>query len=149
MRKLRRSLRRDDRGSAAVEFAAVAMPLMIMMFGVVEYGRLMWAQEALQQVAAATARCMAMTSTSCASAGAYSSSNTQSYVISQAQALGLTLTNANITLNNDTVCAGVTWPSAGFSTVTLTYSFSSIAPSLLHALNGGVNLSATSCYPNY
>ena len=48
---------RDKRGVAAVEFAIVIVPLLLFMFGIIEFSRAYWAKEALQQTAVDTARC--------------------------------------------------------------------------------------------
>jgi Flp pilus assembly protein TadG len=138
----------DRRGAAAVEFAAVLAPLMILIFGVFEYGRLLWTREALQATATAGARCMGMSSTSCASGGTYNSGNTDTYLESQATNWGITLTSTNITLNNNTTCAGVS-AANGFSSVTITYTFQSIVPSLITSLNTSPVLTSTACFPNY
>jgi Flp pilus assembly protein TadG len=135
-------------GAAAVEFAAVLTPLMLLVFGTFEFGRLLWTREAMQETAAAAARCMALSATSCASSGAYSSSNTTTYIENVASAWGVTLTSSNMTLNSSTTCAGVSAPN-GFSTVTLTYTFQSIVPNFVHPLASGTSLSTTACYPNY
>ncbi len=142
-----RKLWRDRSGASAVEFALALGPLLLMMFGVEEFGRLLWTREALQETAAAAARCMAMTSTSCAAAGAYSASSTGAYVKSTASNWAVTLADANITLNNNTTCAGVSAPN-GFSSVTLSYTFQSVVPNFLSALSSGKALSATACFPN-
>jgi Flp pilus assembly protein TadG len=135
-------------GATAVEFAAVLGPLMILIFGVFEYGRLLWTREALQETATAGARCMGMSATSCASGGTYSSSNTDTYIEGLATNWGVTLTAADISLNSSTTCAGVT-AANGFSTVTITYTFQSIVPSLITSLTGGTTLTSTACFPNY
>jgi Flp pilus assembly protein TadG len=139
---------RDRRGAAAVEFAAVLGPLLILIFGVFEYGRLLWTREALQETATAGARCMGMSATSCASGGAYNATRTGTYLKTQATNWGLTLTDANISLNNSTTCAGVSTPN-GFSSVTITYTFQSIVPSLITSLNSSPVLTSTACFPNY
>ena len=140
-------LRRDKRGAAAVEFAAVIGPLLLLTLGVFEFGRLLWTREALQETASAGARCMGMSATSCASGGSYSSGNTMTYVESVASNWGVTLANTNITLNNSATCAGVSAPN-GFSTVTISYTFQSIVPNEVRALTGGEVLSNTACFPN-
>jgi Flp pilus assembly protein TadG len=148
---LRRNLHRfgrDRRGATAVEFAAVLGPLLILIFGVFEYGRLLWTREALQETATAGARCMGMSATSCASGGSYNATSTGTYLKSQATNWGLTLTDANISLNNNNTCAGVSTPN-GFSSVTITYTFQSIVPSLLTSLNTSPVLTNTACFPNY
>jgi Flp pilus assembly protein TadG len=142
-----RRLAGDRRGAAAVEFAFVLTPLLLVVFGVFEFGRLLWTREALQETATAAARCMGMTSSSCASGGAYSAANTQTYIQGLANTWGVTLTSANISLNNSTTCAGVTAPN-GFSSVTLSYTFQSVVPSLVTALSSGTPLTSVACFPN-
>lgn len=148
MRRLLRKLAASTRGAAAVEFAMVLGPLLLLMIGVVEYGRLLWAREALQETAVAGARCMGMSATSCASGGAYSSTSTTTYVEGVANNWGLTLTGSNITLSNSGACAGVSAPNA-FSSVTLTYTFQSVVPLSLLGMSSAANLSTTACFPNY
>jgi Flp pilus assembly protein TadG len=135
-------------GATAVEFAAVLGPLLLLIFGVFEFGRLLWTREALQETATAGARCMGMSATTCAAGGAYSASNTQAYVIALANNWGVTLTGANVALNNNATCAGVA-AANGFSNVTITYTFQSIVPNFVTALSGGTTLTTTACFPNY
>ena len=122
-------------------------PLILMMVGVLEYGRLLWTREALQETADAGVRCMGMTATSCASGGAYSSTNTTTYVEGVAARWGVTLTGSNMTLSNSGACAGVSAPNS-FSTVTLTYTFQSIVPLTLLGMSSAANLSTNACFPN-
>jgi Flp pilus assembly protein TadG len=148
---MRRGLARlcgDRRGAAAVEFAAVLAPLMILIFGVFEYGRLLWTREALQETATAAARCMGMSATSCASGGSYSSGNTQTFIETTASGWGVALTAANISLDDNTTCGGVS-ASNGFSSATITYTFQTIVPNEIVSLAGGTVLTTTACFPNY
>jgi len=123
-------------------------PFLLLVLGVFEFGRICWTREALQETAAAGVRCMGLSASSCASGGAYSSSNTKTYMEGVASDWGITLTNSNFSLNSNTTCAGVSAPK-GFSTVTITYTFQSIAPNEVKALSGSPQLTATACYPNY
>jgi Flp pilus assembly protein TadG len=71
-------------GTTAIEFALVAPVFLMLVFGTIEFGRLPWTQQALQQTAIAGARCVAIaqgkTRTSpCASGGSYSSTTATSY----------------------------------------------------------------------
>lgn len=143
-----RNLGAGERGAATVEFAMLLTPLLLLIFGIFEFGRLLWVREALQETATAGARCVALNSSSCASSGAFSSSNTDTYIETLATNWGVTLTSSNITLNSSTTCAGVTAPN-GFSTVTISYTFQSVVPNMVNALQGGKSLSTTACYPNY
>ena len=45
-------------GSSAVEFALILLPLTMLIFGGVEFGRLMWTRNGMQQTAVNVARCM-------------------------------------------------------------------------------------------
>lgn len=147
MRSLR-SFGRADGGAAAAEFAIVLGPLLLLIFGVFEFGRLLWVREALQETATAGARCMGMSASSCAASGAYSASATTTYIQNTANGWGVTLTASNITLDNDATCAGVT-AANGFSSVTISYTFESVVPSFVTSLSGGKTVTSTACFPNY
>jgi Flp pilus assembly protein TadG len=143
-----RSFRQASDGAAAVEFAAVLAPLMLLMFGAFEFGRLEWTRQALQETAMAGARCMAMKATACAAGGTYSASGSQTYIEGVASQWSVPLTTPDIALNNSTTCAGVSAPN-GFSSVTITYSFQSVVPHLIGALSSATALTSTACFPNY
>ena len=131
-------------GTTAVEFAMVGAPLLLMIFGVVEFGRALWARQGLQETAIAGARCMGLVQSSCGSSGTYSASMTLSFIQATASGWALTLPASSVSLNPSTSCAGV----SGFSQVTLSYTFQTAVPRLITGLSGGVPLSATACFPN-
>jgi Flp pilus assembly protein TadG len=137
-----RSLGYARGGATAVEFALVVPMFLMLVFGGIEFGRLLWAKEAMQETAIAGARCVAIaqgsgqTSSPCASGG------TNTYIQNVAKAWGLTL--ASITPTTSTSCGGT----GGFSQVTLTSTFNSVAPKLVELSSGGLTLTATACYPN-
>lgn len=137
------NLLRSRGGASAVEFALVLTPLMLLSFGVLEFGRLFWAYEALQQTAITGARCMGIRSGSCAAGASYNSGNTTSYIQQVASGWGLTVPSGNITLNATATCGGV----SGLSQVQLTYNFTTIVPQIL-PIPAGETLSATACFPN-
>ncbi|MEN3973801.1 TadE/TadG family type IV pilus assembly protein [Emcibacter sp. SYSU 3D8] len=143
MRGLRRFFG-DDTGASAVEFALVVVPLLLFIFGTVEFSRLMWTRQSMQSLAIEAARCMGILQPQCISGTTYNAANTRNYVISRAGKLGVPLTSSDIALNNSDSCKSV----SGFSTVTITYTFSSVAPRLVTALTGSTNLSASACFPN-
>jgi hypothetical protein len=64
-------------------------------------------------------------------------------VVTLASKLGLQLATTNVTVTRPAVCAGT----AGFSSVTINYTFTTIAPVLIPGLSA-VNLRASSCYYN-
>ena len=51
---------RDARGASAVEFAILAVPFFMMLFGVIEGGRLLWTQVGLQHAVETAARCASL-----------------------------------------------------------------------------------------
>src|SRR5215470_1641669 len=103
-------------GTAVIEFTLLAPVFLMLLFGSIEFRRLLWTQQALQQVAIAGARCMAVAQgaiqgSSCASSGSYSAASTKSYIETTAGGWGVPVQDADITLNNSATCGGVT----GFS----------------------------------
>ncbi len=144
-----RRLRCNRRAATAVEFAILALPLLMLVFGTLEFGRALWVREALQMTAVQAARCMGILSSSCASSGAYSSSNTTTYIENLAAQWGVTLTGANLTTltrNSSNSWCQVTGTS--LSEVTISYTFQSPLAGLLSALASGLSLSGHACYPN-
>lgn len=138
-----RRLARDRRGASAVEFALVIVPFVLLLFTVVEYGRLLFTRHAFQEIASETARCMGIVAPACADAAqSYSEARTRSLIAADARAFSIAAPAA--TLSRTATCAGV----GGFSQATLTGTFATAVPGLMTALAGGVRLSATACYPN-
>jgi hypothetical protein len=122
---------------------------LMLVFGCVEYARLLWTDIALQQTAISGARCMGIAqgtvqNSSCASGGAYSSSTTKSYIQTIASGWGLSLATTDITLNNGATCGGT----SGFSQVTLNTTFTTVVPQFVMLAAGGTSLTATACFPN-
>ena len=60
-----RSLQRCCRGAAAIEFALVAIPLFMFIFGIIEMGRVLWLQNALHYAVEEASRCAAVDATTC------------------------------------------------------------------------------------
>ncbi|MDR3513726.1 MAG: pilus assembly protein [Caulobacteraceae bacterium] len=129
-------------GATAVEFALVVGPLLLLIFGVIEFGRALWTLNALQETASAGARCMGVLNTSCAASGAYSASSATSYIEQVASGWGIGLTASNISLNNAATCAGV----SGFSQTTITYTFNTPIPMITPLV--GDPFKVTACFPN-
>jgi Flp pilus assembly protein TadG len=140
----RTSLVRAQEATTAVEFAVCALAMMLIVVGFVEFGRLTWTFEVLQDAAAEGARCMGLAATSCASAGAYNAADTTSYVVSLATSRGVVITPATVSLNNAAICGGA----SGFSEVKITYDFTTVAPGLLTSLVNGFTVPASACFPN-
>lgn len=134
----------DRRGASAIEFAIVVTPLLVIVFGSIEFGRLLWTREALQETVISSSRCMGVKQNSCTSSGAYSETKTLSYVQSRATSWSITLPTSAVSLNDSATCGGT----AGFSQVSIAYTFQTAVPILLGSLANGIPISATACFPN-
>jgi Flp pilus assembly protein TadG len=133
---------RDKRGVAAVEFAIVIVPLLLFMFGIIEFSRAYWAKEALQQTAVDTARCRGL---KISAAGCTTDTGAQAYAVSVGNTWGLTIPTSNviITSASGTTCGGV----SGFVTVHITYTFKTVVPDLIAGLFNDT-LYASACFPS-
>jgi Flp pilus assembly protein TadG len=122
----------------------LAPPFMMLVLGAVEYGRLLWTTQALQQVAITGARCMAIPQPACKSGGSYDAATTKSYLQSVGSGWGLSIATGDITLATSASCGGT----ASYSEVTVTRTFNSVVPNLVLLPIGGKSLSASACFPN-
>lgn len=136
--------RRDASGAAAVEFAIVVIPMLALMLGAVEYGRLMWTRAALERTATATARCIGLKQALCATNGAYDSVRAATYIEAQASSWAIRIGAADYTLTSVTTCSGV----ANFAQVAINYRFRSVVAPLVGAPASGYQLRASACFPN-
>jgi Flp pilus assembly protein TadG len=118
-------------GTTVIEFAMLLPVLLLMLLGVIEFGRLMWTQASLQAAVEAAARCLAVTSSQC--------SNPAQYVDSQLANYGSSVQPAV------TPTAAPSSPNAncGYQ-VTATYNFTFIVANLFPWTP---TLNAQSCYP--
>ncbi len=127
-----------------MEFAICALAMVSIVVGFIEFGQLVWTFEVLQEAASEGARCMGLAAKSCASAGVYNSVNTTNYVVSLAASRGVVIRAATVALNNNATCGGAT----GFSKVSITYDFTTVAPALITVLANGLTVPASACFPN-
>lgn len=117
----------DRGGATAVEFALIAPALLLLLFGVAEFGRLLWTQSALHFAVEEAARCAAVDTTNCASTAAV-----QSFAVGRAAGLGL-----------QSSVFSLSTPACG-TQVSASYPF----PFVLSALFPSITLTARSCFPN-
>lgn len=134
-----RGLAGDARGTGAVEFALVLPAFLMMIFLILDGGRVMFAKQALNELAAAGARCAALHPAGCATQAA-----TQQWVADRGNRRSqLKLTAAMVTASLSTSCNGV----SGMAQVTVTMPFPKGAMTLLPQSAVPANLTATSCFP--
>jgi Flp pilus assembly protein TadG len=130
-------------GTAAIEFAFLAVPFIGVTTAAFEAGRAYWTLEALQDSATQGARCVGIHVDSCYSSGAYSATSTVAHIQDVAKSWGVTIPASAITVTQDTSCGNV----PGFAEVRISYTFSSVAGKLVPAANN-VPLSASACFPD-
>jgi len=126
--KLQR-LRSDTEGATAVEFAVMAPLFLVLTFGVIEVGLLMWIVLGLQHGVEMAARCATINTTLC-----NTTSDIQNF--GAQNAYGLNPAPAAFTVNTLAACGNQVTANYTFNWLT-DYFFA--APSL--------TLSARSCYP--
>ncbi len=138
-----RAFRRDVVGSTSIEFAAMAMILLLMIMGVVEGGLLYWSWDVLEGAAIDAARCAAINAPSCQNV-ATAPASTRTYAASAALARGLSgVTASNVTVVTGTATAtGCGNSAASFVSVALSYQF---GPAFLVPLP--TSLTASACFP--
>lgn len=130
-------------GASAVEFALLFGPLILLLFGCIEFARGLWARNAVQEIASASARCVGIMADACSASGSYSPSKTAAFAQAHAAGWSLVLPSAGITVSPSTTCGGV----SGFAQVSITYTFQTAVPIVLPVLAGGKVLTATACFP--
>jgi Flp pilus assembly protein TadG len=130
VRSLARSLIRQRAGGALLEFAVVLPVFVMLLFGIFEFGRMLWIQNALHYSVQQAARCAAIDTNNCGSTSAI-----QSFAASLA---GAGIPASAFTVSLSTSCGAVTGDK-----VSALYSMSLQIPFL--SLNP--TLSAQSCFP--
>ena len=132
----------DRSGASAFEFAAVLPPLMLLLFGTIEMGRLMWTRVALHDTTIAAARCIGVHAPACTTGRSLDTAKLVAYARSRAGRFSTYLAADAVTAVSGGTCAGV----GGFATVTITSRFVSGVP-LVGAVLGAIPLNFTACYP--
>jgi Flp pilus assembly protein TadG len=122
-------------GTTAVEAAFVLPLLLLVLLGIVEFGRAIWIQTSLQYAVTAAARCAAVNSPTC-------TNNVPSYAASQVY--GLSIPSADFTYTSGASCGNTGYVTG--SQVTVNYTFTSVVGTLIPRL-ASVPLSATACHP--
>lgn len=144
IRRFARRLRQATAGAVALETAILSLPLGVGLVSSLEFARLQWTENALQQVATATARCAGLRAVACSTAGeprAFSSSLTASYATTLAASWSVPLVAADVTVNGSTTCQSVT----GMAQISITYRFN--AGMLTLAGVGARTITAVACHP--
>lgn len=106
LRACLRACLRDLRGAVAIEFAAIALPLLLLIGGSMEISRYMWTRHALQDAASTGARCLGLRVAPCATDGSMNRPGTVGFVRQQAADWAITIADDAITPEADSNCQG-------------------------------------------
>lgn len=134
----------NRRCSTTVEFTLVAIPLLMLSIGPLEFGRLLWIQEAIQMAAQEGARCVGILATSCESGGTYNATDASNYVIAMAADWEIGLNANQISVTNKATSGACT----GLSQVSISYTFETVVPGLLTMLSSAPTITGFACFPN-
>ena len=129
---------RRDAGTVSVEFAIAANALLLLLLGTLSVAVLIWAEAALQSVAAQTARCSALGSSLCSSATEYA------VTLADERLFSGVIDTSDVTVTTGTSCHNA---AGEYSIVTITSSY--WATGLLASVFDGIVLKATACYPSH
>lgn len=129
--------------TSAIEFAILALPMFMLLFGSVEAGRAYWTSQAVKDVATSVARCIGVASPECVKDGAFDKEQTLSYAMTSARSFGVPLLKNSVTIMENAECAGV----GGFAVVTVSHRFSSPVGLLGDMFTDGIVFKRRSCYP--
>lgn len=117
----------SESGATTVEFALVMIPFLLLIFGTIEFSRLVWTQSSLQYAVERAARCAAIDTVNCGTPA-----QIQNYAVAHMLAPGV----PSSAFSSATVACGISVTASTNFTFILTF----VAPA-------PVPLNAKSCYP--
>lgn len=130
-----RTLLRDEHGGTAIEFALLGPALVLMLFGLIETGRLFWTQHTLDEVAYSTVRCMSI-GTDCDDQAAQ-----QDWAVARAGAYGVAIAADDVAVTTNTTCKTF----GGSNRVVIDAGFNSVMTDLIPQFPSAVE--AEACFP--
>jgi Flp pilus assembly protein TadG len=133
---MRTRLWQDRRGGTAVEFALIAPAFLSMIFLGIEGGRMIWMEQALKDVAFATARCMSVDGINCAT-----SAQQKSFGVTRAGLSNIAITAGDVVIDANVVCDS----NSNQNRVTVSKAFNSPVAGLFPAVP--TTVSAYACFP--
>lgn len=122
----------------AIEFAAIAIPLMFLLAGSMEIGRYIWTQHALQDAASTGARCLGLRTAPCFADDTMDGVSTVAVVRAQAAEWIIQIPIEAVTPEVNALCESV----MGFAKVRIRHRFISVVSVLPEAW---INVEA--CFP--
>jgi Flp pilus assembly protein TadG len=126
----------NSRGNTTVEFAMVAPAFLSMLFLTIEGGRMVWTNQALKDVAFATARCMTVDAATCDT-----DAKRKTFAVTHAARSGITLAAADVTIQPNVTCDS----NPAQNRVTVTEAFNSPVTGFFEAMPQ--NIVTHACFP--
>lgn len=108
----------NQSGATAIEFVLILLPLILVIVGTIETGRLFWTRNALNDVAVAGARCAGINAPACTGAPE-DFQNTISFIQNAARGRALLLAASDISVSRLGSCGA----SENFVTVDISFTF--------------------------
>ena len=139
-----RTLIKHEGGATAVEFALIAVPLIALMFGTIEFGRLIWAYQGVEETTRETARCVGIVQSQCSENNEFSETQSRNFAQASARGWGLALDDEAVGIDRLATCDGLD----GFSRITISYAFNSPVPGFNELLGDARLIDAVACFPN-
>jgi Flp pilus assembly protein TadG len=141
-RRLSKCCQGTDRGSTAVEFALLLPILLLMVFGLIDFGRALNAQITLTQAAREGARVAALGQQNSVVASRVSQAGTG------LGALTVTMCGSTVTSGTTQSCCPANGPQGADATVQVTYRFPFVTPiGAMVGLGSGLTLTAQGVMP--
>lgn len=109
----------DQRGAAAVEFAFIVLPLMLLLAGSIEISRYIWTRLALQDVASSGARCLGLQLTPCFRTETLDMPGTVGFLQQAAAGWVIELNETSITADDAGICQSLD----GFAKIGIRHEF--------------------------
>lgn len=128
----------DQRGAMAVEFAGIALPLLLLLGGTIEVSRFVWTRHALQDAASTGARCLGLRIAPCVTDGAMDRTATVALVRRQAEAWAIRIPDAAVLPQASGACNGL----VDLAQVQIRHRFTSVLPVLPEAW-----IEVEACFP--
>ena len=129
---------RDRRAAAAVEFALIALPFLLLLIGSIEVSRFVWTRHAVEEATSSGARCLGLRRPPCFAEGSPSRSGTAAFVRDRAAGWMIMVPESAVTIEENVECSGV----PGFLRVAVQVEFFSVLSTLT-----GSTIEADACFP--
>ena len=100
-----KSFFKSESGATAVEFAIISVVFLLCVFGIMEFARVLWVQQALQDVAQKSARCSVIGSGE-NSIQCMSTTEVINFAVNEASDFGIRIPDSTVNVDLNIMCNG-------------------------------------------